>query len=158
MCVFKDNTGNEWCFKFQSPVLTSGWKWSQATSDGYFRYQFVPYFKPAFYLTSDFTIQRVWDSTVSFSIPEFTTEMYYSFTFSQTGQICLGIGWSSGTISLKTQGKFTQKDCYKTLFNDLCDWSNWTGDRAMWLDYCANEASPVTVTISNWQVGKSISN
>ena len=56
MCVFKDNTGNEWCFKFQSPALTSGWKWKQATSDGYFRYQFVPYFKPAFYMTSEFTI------------------------------------------------------------------------------------------------------
>ena len=157
MCLFKDTFGNQWCFKFQSPMLTAGWTWKQSTSDGWIRYQIAPYFKPAFYLKSQFTLPRLHDQQITFQMPEFTTESIFSFLFSQTGQVCVGTAWSVGNIYLQTQAKFTNKDCYKTIFNDLCDWSQLTSDRAMWLDYCTNEQSPQTINIMNWQVGKSIS-
>ena len=51
------------------------------------------------------------------------------------------------------QATITQKDCHKIIFNDLCDWTNWTGDRAMWIDECENEGSPETWQLSEFEIG-----
>ena len=96
---------------------------------------------------------------MTFQIPEFTMQMFAGFLFSQVGQVCVGVGWSLGDIKWQIKTKNTGKDCYKVIFNNLVDWkSDWTGDRAQWLESCVDETSPVEFTLSDAQIGTSISN
>jgi hypothetical protein len=157
MCIFKDALGNEWCFEFRSPMFSIGWEWDVDASNGEsVMYQLKPYFEPSFYFKTHFIIARIWQAEVIYELPRFKTESIFSFLFSPLGQICVGTGWNSDAITINIKAKMIMKDCYKVIFNDLCDWTNWTGDRAMWLDDCENEQRPVIWQLSKWQIGPQV--
>lgn len=42
LCVFKDDQ-NQWCFSTTSPMLTTGWNWSQYTGTDFWQLLFKPY-------------------------------------------------------------------------------------------------------------------
>jgi hypothetical protein len=41
------------------------------------------------------------------------------------------------------------RDCYKNLIYTLCDWTNWYGDDAKWIDSCDN-SNDEDITLYTW--------
>ena len=88
---------------------------------------------------------------------KFKTNVFYSFIFKNTGQICGGFGWESQAIALKLQTLFDFQDCYKTMISDLCDWSStFYGEDAKWIDECSASTSIGLVTIKNWAITEAL--
>ena len=82
------------------------------------------------------------------NIPTFKTNIFYSFLFEQTGQVCLGFGWASQTISLKLSSVLNFVNCYKNLVTDIADLNKeWIGPDAKIFDQCTdNSFTPFTIT------------
>lgn len=87
MCLFKDvkSNNNSFCWKYKSPMVTVGWQWKQAPGANYWQMEFIPYFKTNFYFQSDLSLKRIYENQVVVEVPEFQTDVFYSFLFKTTG-------------------------------------------------------------------------
>ena len=93
-------------------------------------------------MVSNLVVNKVYKNSVTLQLTEFTFDSYYSFLFSNKGQVCLGVGWDLSQNLLSLTTTFNLRDCTKTLINNMCDWkSNWTGDDAKWLDSCSDSTA-----------------
>mmetsp|Transcript_7411 Transcript_7411/g.12522 ORF Transcript_7411/g.12522 Transcript_7411/m.12522 type:complete len:276 (-) Transcript_7411:45-872(-) len=156
MCLFQDDF-NEWCWYLYSPVLQVGYEFTQAYADGTWQMALKPYFTPEFKYTSVLNLQRILKQELTIELPSFTADVFYSFLFSTTGQVCVGIGWDLGEITYKIESGFQLKNCYKTLIYDLCDFnSNWFGKSAQWLEEC-EDSTIATITNRNTQIAPAAS-
>ena len=50
-CLFQDDQ-NEWCFATTSPMLTTGWNWSQNTGTDFWQIKFQPYLNTQIFIDS----------------------------------------------------------------------------------------------------------
>jgi hypothetical protein len=93
-------------------------------------------------------LQHSWD----FELASFSADVYYSFLFSTEGQVCWGIGWDLDAINFIITSDLILKDCYKTIFYDICDFStSWTGDYAQWIEECDDSTSAsTTIMDKSW--------
>jgi hypothetical protein len=55
--------------------------------------------------------------------------------------LCINTGWETDEILLEFTTAVNFQDCYKNLLLTYCDWSNWTGNTAKWIDSCENSSS-----------------
>jgi len=52
------------------------------------------------------------------------------------------MGWNLDAINFVIESDIALKNCYKTAFYDICDFtSSWTGDNAQWLEECEDSTS-----------------
>jgi len=85
-------------------------------------------------------------------MPQFTLDMYYSFLFSKTGQVCVAAGWDLGQVLWSVQTIIQMRDCSKILLYDICDFkTNWLGSNAQWLETCTPSIAP-QVTVQNTEI------
>ena len=151
MCLFRDSQ-NSFCWKFQSPMLTTGWDFKQSSSSNYWQMQFQPYIKSFFYFQYDFIIERLYSNTAVFTMPEFQLDIYYSYLFSTTGQTCVGFGWNMGQILQQIKTTIQMRDCSKILVYSVCEQNiPWFGTSAQWLDKCVESAAP-QITVKNFEI------
>ena len=88
-------------------------------------------------------------------IPEFSCDMYMSYLFSHTGQVCIGLGWDLGQILYTIKTNIQMRDCYKILLYDICDLTNLEGDSAFWIKKCEPSTSTI-VTVQNQELSPQI--
>ena len=71
--------------------------------------------------------------------------------------MCLGMGWGTDSINLKLTTTYSLVDCYKTLLNDVSDWSDtWTGINALWIDSCTFGSLGSEITLQNWVLSPAV--
>ena len=88
-----------------------------------------------FYFQSDLVVKRLYSNTVIVTMPQFQLDMYYSFLFSTTGQMCVGIGWDLGQVLTTVKTTIEMRDCEKIILNNVCDLKTpWLGNSAQWLE------------------------
>ena len=94
LCLFKDDH-NEWCAKFQSPVVTLGWDFEQGTddTDNYWYVRLSPYLENQFNFESEFKIDRIYQNEFFLKLPAFTVGVGTTFLFQETGKVCLGVSY-----------------------------------------------------------------
>ena len=90
---------------------------------------------------------------LNFNLGKFKTNIFFSFIFKYTGQVCSGFGWGSEPITLELTTNFDFANCYKTVISDMCEWDNtFRGENAKWYDECALSGDTAKLWIQNWDV------
>ena len=138
MCLFKEDY-NEWCWNLYSPVLEAGYEIEQKADQEAQTWQIVvkPYITPFFKFTSELILTRILMQNLSIEISKFTMDVFYSFLVTgESGQVCFALGWDLPEVTYTVITSFSFKNCYKTLINDLCDFSQWLSPTATWLEEC----------------------
>lgn len=81
-------------------------------------------------------------------MPLFKTNIFYSFLFDQTGQACVGFGWSSTTINVKLSAILNFVNCYKNLITNVGKIEKeFIGNKAKLFDQCTdNNFTPFTIS------------
>lgn len=119
----------------------------QVVDPSYWQMQIKPTITTQFSLASNFEIARILQQTWDFDLKSFKADIYYSFLFSTKGQVCMGLGYDLASINFKLVGDIIFKNCYKTIFYDICDSSSsWTGQYAQWIEDCS-DSTKATATI-----------
>ena len=157
-CLFKDDQ-NEWCWTTSAPMLTAGFRWTQATvvSPNYWRIEFQPYLTTQIVLTQTIVIKKLLQQAFVVDLGKFETSIFYSFLFEDTGQVCLGFGLDSDEIVLDLATHFEFQDCYKTVIADLCDWqSTAAGKDAKWIDECSSPTSTALISLKKWTLSSAL--
>lgn len=74
--------------------------------------------------------------------------MFTSLMYSSTGQVCAGIGYSLGNVSLEASLLPEIQNCYLGAVPDLIDWQDvWTGNWKKWDQECAADPAVLTPLI-----------
>lgn len=69
----------------------------------------------------------------------------------------MGLGWGTDAINLKLTTTYSLVDCYKTLLNDVSDYSDtWTGMNAQWIDSCAFGSLGSEITLQNFVLSAAV--
>ena len=150
-CIF-ENRDNSWCLRGLSPVLRAGWEidqfWGTDTFLGtqqfieYYRLQYKPYVKTHLLLESVFDIASIVYNELSFEIPRFQLDLFFSMIVTMNAEYCLGIGWNNDEVMVEITSQTELKDCYKKLIDNLCNpSSSWTGTNAKYIDQCDSSTS-----------------
>ena len=156
MCIFKDDN-NQMCLDTSAPMLVSGWEWYQEASGTKYVLQLKPYLETQLNLNLNFVLERLTTTIFTLDMPKFKSSTFYSFLFDNTGQVCLAFGWESESISLNLDAQFEMQDCYKTMLEDLSDWtSTWRGEDAKWIDECTLSSGGGTVSLKSWSLTTSV--
>lgn len=85
-------------------------------------------------------------------VPKFKAYFYYGLGIWYTGTVCSSFGFSTDNNAGKVQVdmQYTLINCYKTLFNDINDWSApYTAEDSKYLDECS-VSTPVQVDLSDY--------
>lgn len=91
-------------------------------------------------------------------MPQFQADMYYSFLFSTTGQVCIAAGWDLGQVLWQVKTTIQMRSCSKVLLYDICDLkSNWLGSSAEWLESCTTSVAP-QVSVQNTEIAPAVAN
>ena len=61
---------------------------------------------------------------------------------------CFGLGYEIQNVNFQIQMAQKFKNCYKTFIKKFCDWSNWVGQTALYLDECEDSNSVLTKLFS----------
>ena len=114
---------------------------------------FTPKITTSFAMSSYLELARILIQSWDVELTSFSADVYYSFLFSTDGQVCWGLGWDLDAINFVILTDFSLKDCYKTVFYDICDFtSSWTGDDAQWLEDCSDStATSATIMDRSYQ-------
>ena len=142
-----------------SPILVSGWEWAQSASSTQYYLQLKPYVETQLNINLDFELKRLTTTIFTMDLPKFKASTFYSFLFDSSGQICLGFGWNTEAITLNLDASFEMQDCYKTLLDDLSDWTKtWDGEDAKWIDQCSASTGGGTVSLKSWTLTSAVTN
>lgn len=77
------------------PILKAGWEFAATTPNDGYRLEFKPFFTNQFSVNSHMIMDRLFKHRVKFSLNPYTVNLFFSFLFGETGQLCLGFGWES---------------------------------------------------------------
>jgi hypothetical protein len=72
----------------------------------------------------------------------FELRLYYD------ASLCYGVGYDYDNINFKLEIAQKFRNCYKTVIKSLCDFTNWSGTTARYMDEC-DFSDPVTVELYN---------
>jgi hypothetical protein len=64
--------------------------------------------------------------------------VFAEFRIYYDSYVCFGVGWESEDILFTIEMAQYFQNCYKTLLKSLCDFSNWRGQTAKWIDECSD--------------------
>ena len=108
----------------------------------YYRLQYKPYVKAHLLLESVFDIASIVYNELSFEIPRFQLDLFFSMIVTMNAEYCLGIGWNNDEVMVEITSQTELKDCYKKLIDNLCNpSSSWTGTNAKYIDRCDSSTS-----------------
>ena len=150
-CFFQDDS-TFWCFSGVSPILKSGWDFSQDTGGDYWTIQLKPYVKTQGQITSTFSVDQLIESTVILDLPEFTTSVNYAIMLENTGKICMGLGWTGGPIAVDLTYNYVVWNCYKVMLDNMGSLiGTWRGVDAKWIDACESSSSS-DIQVKTWEL------
>jgi hypothetical protein len=147
-------SGSSICLDMTPPMVKIGWATDQVFStDGAYEYwqvRFKPYVETAVTIKLTINIDRVYYNEITLDIPKFMTNVFVeSFIYSDE-TVCINTGWQTQDIELSVITAMKFQDCYKTIIQSLCDFTNWTSTSAKILDECtASDSQRVTVYTYN---------
>jgi len=66
----------------------------------------------------------------------------------------MGLGWGSDSVTLDLKYTMQFLDCYKTLLDDLGDWSkNWMSEEAKFVTECTTSSSTASdISLVSWDL------
>ena len=95
-------------------------------------------------------MSRLYYNQFTVNLDQFMANIFLELRIYYDSTICVGVGYQCDNIdfSLEMAQKFY--NCYKTIFKSLCDFTNWRGTSALWLDEC-ELSEDVTVSIYEFE-------
>ena len=97
---------------------------------------------------SDFILPRLISHSFTLEVIKFRAATYYSWLFKNTGQFCLGFGYSTEDIALEIRTQLQLVECNKKLIADLGrPWSAWTSMDSYFIDECPLSSTGGEITL-----------
>ena len=133
-------------------MIRVGWETDQVTAQqtsvAYWLVRFRPYVEPAVNFEFTLTIYNLYYFDFTFNIDKFMANWFVEFYLFANSRLCFLTGYQlqSILITLQTNMKFQQ--CYKTMIQSLCDWSQWTSASAKIFDSCSMSADEQVTVLS----------
>lgn len=147
------STGS-WCLVQQSPMLRVGWETDQivgksGTTASYWTARFRPYAEVYVDFTTTLTLSKLIIIDLEGTIDKFMANVFQEFYLFSNGRLCLQTGAQVQSILMTLQTYLNFEQCYKTMVQSLCDWSQWTSASAKIFDTCTMSQNQ-QVTLVSW--------
>jgi hypothetical protein len=91
----------------------------------------------------------VYYNELTLDIDKFMTNVFGEAYVYSDSTLCINFGWQSQDILLTLETAMKFQNCYKTIIQSLCDFSNWTSAGARILDEC-DASDDEDVTLYSW--------
>lgn len=152
-CIIENDT-NSWCIVSAPPMLQVGWEIVQtfssetisSTAIKYWNVRVKPYAQGSVYIQNILDMSKLYYNEFTVDLDSFMANLFLEIRTYYDTTFCFGVGYQTDSITFRVEMAQKFQNCYKTLIKSLCDFSNWQGTSALWLDQC-ELSDDVTVTL-----------
>jgi hypothetical protein len=144
LCIFKDLSFNQWCFKSTSPHVISGWQFLQTYAQTeavvpvkYLSLKSGLYLQTQYYFSSVFDVIYIYFNSAEFELKKFNLAIYFVQIFTSQFKWCPAFTWKVDSIDVQFSMRHSMMQCFKTIILDLCNFLvPWNGRDSKFFESC----------------------
>lgn len=145
LCVFGTvEDKSYWCFVFQEPIVTFGWKYNQdantseeSTPLKHLRWDLIFYLQNQFEAKSIFDVFRLFYSEFYAELPRVDFEIDIGMIMNERWQYCPHVVYNRSTVGFNSGYRNEFMNCSKVILKNLWDVTGvWKGKYATWFEEC----------------------
>jgi hypothetical protein len=114
------------------------------------------------YIENVIDFSRLYYNKFAVDLEDVRANLFLELRMYFDSSVCVGVGYAIDNVLFKLEMAQKFVSCSKTVLKSLCDFSNWQGNSAKWLDSCElsedvtvslYEVEPVANSVTNYFYG-----